>query len=197
MACVLPLITEVTKKLPGHSYVDANGNTCLLTPTIARRCHSTKVDRTAKFRRAGVIPVTFNGTSFDYCLAVDRKSGDLTDFGGSIERLETPLQGALRELAEESAGIFDLTEHIDDIYHTSFAVYDNLRRIVYFVLVDVDMAKTIADFNTTKEAYGENSDIVWLSEENFIEACNGTSKEYHMYSAITPMLSAVGGLIGE
>lgn len=57
--------------------------------------------------RAGVIPFCFKNNVLWFCFGVDKRTGELTDFGGGTKKWETPLEGAARELFEESSGLFN------------------------------------------------------------------------------------------
>jgi hypothetical protein len=45
---------------------------------------------------------------------------DLIDFGGKIERGETPAQAATRELHEESLGVYAAEQVVDSDFHVSY-----------------------------------------------------------------------------
>src|SRR5437762_557673 len=60
-----------------------------------------------KSSRSGVIVYTVYKNKTYFILGIDTKSGDITDFAGGVSlKKENVLEGGLRELAEESLGIF-------------------------------------------------------------------------------------------
>lgn len=55
--------------------------------------------------RAGIIPYTIFRNKIKLLFGVYKDTFELTDFGGGIQRGETPWQGAIREFFEESGGL--------------------------------------------------------------------------------------------
>lgn len=116
-----------------------------------------------KFKRAGVIPFAFNHDThqMEYCLAVDTRTGDLTDFGGQIKSKDArticnfpnmkewmndhpgeidvkrlgAVYGAYRELSEESMELFacyNRLPHINlDDILDNFVIYDSSNLIIF------------------------------------------------------------------
>ncbi len=68
-----------------------------------------------------------------FCLAVDSKYGNLTDFGGGVKKYETFAGAASRELEEESLGVFKIGP--ETIYNCSTAVYD-FNTIIMFLRIE-------------------------------------------------------------
>ena len=129
--------------------------------------------------RAGVIFYTFipNG-ALHMCYGRDRRSGDLTDFGGCrMEKInETPIRCAVREGNEESRCAFSeitLAEQVQGF----FCLYSSKMLIIFIPVIspnEMDIREiTSQNFNdarflTTKQRkdrrYNEISEIVWLNE---------------------------------
>jgi len=62
---------------------------------------------TVYMKRSGIIPYYVNkNKTIIFLLAIDRKSGDYTDFGGGVKQVETALLGAKREFVQETDGIY-------------------------------------------------------------------------------------------
>lgn len=59
-----------------------------------------------RIKRCGVLPYVVHEGRVWFLWAVDKKTGELTDFGGGIKEWETALEGGLREYREESRGVF-------------------------------------------------------------------------------------------
>jgi ADP-ribose pyrophosphatase YjhB (NUDIX family) len=194
----MPAVVSVTIKPQDTSVIDSeSGIYFYKTPDFIKRCRIDEVSKNIRFNRAGVIPVFYNGTEFNYCLGVDKKYNDLTDFGGGVNLSEEPLEAALRELKEESLNIFDFFDVIEKIRTSSYAIYDSKGIIVFFVLVKVDMLETQKMFLTRFDNESENSSIVWLKESEFQELLSSDkSDKYHLYDRVKNVISYVGGLIG-
>jgi hypothetical protein len=92
-------------------------------------------------------------TSNIFCLGIDSTYGTLTDFGGKVKRNEDSVSGSLRELNEESYGIFKLKkEDVKD----SVIIYNNEISIL-FVKIDLEIDAFEANFNSLyKSRIAEN-----------------------------------------
>jgi len=120
--------------------------------------------------RAGVIPfTTINGKVY-FLLAVDFKTGDLSDFGGGCKKNESLISAAVRELNEESYGIFRNVS--EQVLYNSFAIVNHKRNIaVFFMYIDSEwLTKAKEEYliailkNSDKF---ETKDIKWVSEDDF------------------------------
>lgn len=120
--------------------------------------------------RAGVIPFTKVSGKVYFLLAVDFKTGDLSDFGGGCKKNETLISAAVRELNEESYGIF--TNVSEQVLYNSFAIVNHKRNIaVFFMYIDSEwLTKAKEEYliailkNSDKF---ETRDIKWVSEDEF------------------------------
>lgn len=142
--------------------------------------------------RCGVIIYTHQDEKTYFCLGVDTAYGDLTDFGGGTKKTETPAEGALRELEEESQGIFGkiTPSEVSD----SMCFYTN-NMLIMFVKRDVNPEKIKTKFH--KKVAGretpEVSDVHWIEKEDFIDSINGRGKR--IYSRVRKILGKVTDII--
>jgi len=144
--------------------------------------------------RSGVIIYTRKNNKTFFCLGVDADSNDLTDFGGGVTKDETVVEGGLRELKEESQGIFG-TISVEEIENTiSFSSYN---MAIIFIPKDVDMDKMTNDFNSIieKTENFEVSGIRWLDTEELLESIHGRGKK--LYVRVSRLLSKVTNTIKE
>lgn len=120
--------------------------------------------------RAGVIPFTKLDNKVYFLLAVDFKTGDLSDFGGGCKKNETLISAAVRELNEESYGVFRNVS--EQVLYNSFAIVNHKRNIaVFFMYIDSEWITKAKDEyliailkNSDKF---ETRDIKWIPEEEF------------------------------
>lgn len=64
--------------------------------------------------RVGIIPYCVYRNKIMFCLGIDTKSKDLTDFAGGLKKRESITEGAMREFKEESGPFFrELWDKID------------------------------------------------------------------------------------
>jgi len=117
-------------------------------------------------QRAGVIPYIVYEDKLLFAFGLDSKFRELTDFGGGIsyKKDKTAVVGALRELKEESLGIFGDLKPKD--LEKSFVVY-NLEMMIVFYPIEADRKEKNNLFHERLkvEKNPEVCDIVWLNEE--------------------------------
>lgn len=136
--------------------------------------------------RSGVIIYThFKGKTY-FCLGVDNNFGDLTDFGGGMKKNETFINCGLRELEEESKGVFG--EIKEEEIQSNMGVYSK-NMMIMFIYRNVDMVKTKKDFKPNNEV----SNIEWIETKDFIDIISGKGKR--MYSRVRRVLQKVTDII--
>lgn len=119
--------------------------------------------------RGGVVVVSRDlKGNLVFGFGVDRRSNELTDFGGGIaysREKETPTGGALREFSEESAGIFQ--NKIDYTNISDIPVVVNNNMFIMFVPIKYSSLDDISrEYQklTYTDPKREISKIVWLTE---------------------------------
>ena len=76
------------------------------------------------FARAGVIPYTFSKGVIYYCLGLDAKYKELTDFGGGIKKKDFDNStAALRELQEESSNLFQNVTLTHEYFDRNMSIF--------------------------------------------------------------------------
>ena len=136
--------------------------------------------------RSGVIIYTHSKGKTYFCLGVDSSFGDLTDFGGGMKKNETVVECGLRELEEESQGVFGKILETD--VANNLAVYSK-NMMIMFVYKNVDMQKTKTDFSGSDEV----STIEWFETKDFTDIISGKGKR--MYSRVKRVLQKVTDII--
>lgn len=124
-------------------------------------------------KRAGVIPYTVINGHVHFCLGVDFKTKELTDFGGGIrDSDESPLHGALREFREESNGVFGEENYDSDKYMDSPCLIKNITQksnyhmmIVFQEVEPCYLSSTMAKFQMSTNE--EICAIFWGGEPIF------------------------------
>jgi len=144
--------------------------------------------------RAGCIVYTKHNEETLFCLGEDATFGDLTDFGGGVKKNETVIEGGLRELFEESQGVFGNLEPVQA--EEAPAVYSSDLAIIFIpMMVDIDMI--LKEFNN-KIAFEKNMEvrnIAWLSKEELIDSINGRGKR--IYARVREVLKEAIDLISR
>lgn len=87
-----------------------------------------------KYWRAGIIPYIKVGASPLYFFMIDSKYGQLTDPGGHVNAREDWIDAALRELAEETRGIFDYRLQRHNVIDTGVAVWSEKQKTILVFL---------------------------------------------------------------
>lgn len=139
--------------------------------------------------RAGVIVYTFHKHKTFFILGIDTKSGDVTDFAGGVSfKKEDPLSGGLRELMEESLGIFG-NIRVDEIINC-ISVYDK-ENLIIFVPINIDINSKIDEFSF-RVKHLRNPEVIKLkilSKKDFVALIDGNSiGENVMYDRIRNLL---------
>jgi hypothetical protein len=142
--------------------------------------------------RGGVIILSNVAGRTNYGLGIDRLTNELTDFGGKIRPHENSIKGALRELQEETLGIF-VTPSIEDIQDC--IVVHNDYILVLFIRVSLSPVEICDSFS---EALRETlqsgkktevSGIMFFTELVFRNLLHRTR---HMYSKLAWFLCGAG-----
>lgn len=146
--------------------------------------------------RSGAIIYTHSGDKTYFCMGIDSMFGDLTDFAGGVKKTDpSVISGGLRELEEESLGIFGKLNETN--VANSLAFYTN-NMLVMFIKLDVDMdqihKKFVSAFSgNTSGKDLEVSGIVWLEKEEFLNSIS--CKGRRMYSRVRKILNRVVEII--
>lgn len=107
-------------------------------------------------------------TTVHFLFGIDRKSGDLTDFGGGVRKNENALIAALREFKEETNGIFD-----GDVYDTPNRYISSIsvtNKVLSTLFVPVDESHLYMDVTTSSP---EIKEFVWLTQDNLKKLLTG------------------------
>jgi len=106
--------------------------------------------------RCGIIPFINDNNGIQLCMGIDRKSNEISDFGGGLKKSDLyDIDGAFREFKEESLNVFEkLYNNID--YNSSKVLVANIKsttiyqkRMIIILLKynNIDTNITIRDFN--------------------------------------------------
>lgn len=129
-----------------------------------------------------------------FCMGIDSKSDELTDFGGGIHSKETVIGGCLRELMEETLSTFGVFNESCQDVQNSVVVY-NEKIIILFIKLNIDFGKIINKFNMrVKNSYQpEVKSIVFLSQRQLFELVHRS--KFHvslkMYGRVARLLNRV------
>lgn len=153
---------------------------------------TTNIALSKKFKRAGVIPYTYINSKYSYiddegkeiteikkdkyyCMAIDSEYGNLTDFGGGVKKYETFTTAAVRELQEESLGIFNFSS--ESLYNCSEAIYDNTM-IILLINVKISENQNMGHLDSVIQEYykrysnitsSETRGMFWIHESSFYD----------------------------
>lgn len=129
-----------------------------------------------KTNRGGVIPYTIYNGKVYYLLAKHLETGELGDFGGGIKKNEFSLNGAIREFAEESNGIFSSTYASPNDFLDKIALVDGNKMAIIFAPVDNKWLKgastSFINRKSPKKGSDEISEIIWINETSFLAMVN-------------------------
>lgn len=138
--------------------------------------------------RSGIIPCTKVGNETYLCFGVDSISRELTDFGGGVSSNDqTPITAALRELYEESLGVFSFNDS-QSIGEQIFCCSGTM--MIIFIHCDVDPEDKKEKFlnKVSKTIDPEVLDIVWLRSQVLVNKVSDT-EDKEIYSKVKNLLS--------
>ena len=147
-------------------------------------------------RSGAIIYTHFQGKTY-FALGQDSVYGDLTDFSGGKKQGESIIEGGLRELEEESLGVFgkigvsDVKECMG--FHTN-------NMLIMFIHLDVNMQRVVQEFDKRLGEKSENENlevnqIVWVEKSDFLNIIEGKGRR--LYSRVRRLLSKVTDIIAE
>lgn len=149
------------------------------------------------FKRAGVIFYYFDSLDqLKFILAVDKKYGELTDFGGGIKQGESFIDAAIRETEEESYGIFNLKNKKKEFIESSISMYDKETVIIFsriyvpneYILMNAYYDKFVEKRKSNK--YTENNFIFPICVDDLYKLLNtNNSKVTKFYNTSNVPLS--------
>ncbi len=124
--------------------------------------------------RAGVIPFTVRDNLIHFLLGIDRRTRELTDFGGGVKSTETIIGGAYRELGEESCELFGSFVTEDQLYSSLALINREGTTAIFFLRVApewLDIAeqefsnkqKNLTEYRKHNELIG----IKWVNQDSF------------------------------
>lgn len=160
-------------------------------------CENIKIVNEGPIRSGAIIYTHHLGETY-FCMGVDSCYGDLTDFAGGVKSGETIIRGGLRELHEESLGIFG--ELNENNIGQNLAFYSN-NMVIMFIRLQINIEKSKRDFNNKiKERESETfanklevSNIYWLKKSDFLDSIHGKGRK--MYNRVQKILSKVTDII--
>ena len=164
-------------------------------------CRRLNLSAEGNIRSGAIIYTHYQGQTY-FCMGVDTDYGDLTDFAGGVKKTDidadgvpSVITGGLRELREESLGVFgelnpeDVAD--DVVFWSSNMAIMFIRLDVIPVEVDQEFQKRFSDHPDKKNL--EVSSVRWLNTEDFRDAI--LSRGQRMYSRVRKILCRVTHII--
>ena len=150
-----------------------------------------KISQETHVRAGAVVYTKKDGVTY-FCLGVDTQSGNLTDFGGGVKKEEDVIVGGLRELEEESLGVFG---HITPDMISKTVSFYSYNMIITFIPVKVDIERVTKEFNKRliEKEDPEVCGITWMSTEEFMESIHGRGRK--LYIRVRKLLAKVTSTI--
>jgi hypothetical protein len=118
------------------------------------------------YKRAGIIPYKITEGTVQFAFGVDRESGDISNFGGSLRPPENAIDAAIREFEEESLGVF---EQLSRSKVESSCVLYSPREIMIFIKSDWEDDVLQTDFKQKASRHSEMEKIVFYNYKDLIQ----------------------------
>jgi len=120
------------------------------------------------FIRSGITPYIIEDNETIYFFCIDTKYDEITDPGGSVKKNENYLESSLRELEEETLGLFDFRDMKDYIEKNSVILYNRSYCMIFQecrVEDKLDICKKYSErYEIHKDKEPENSFLIWIKE---------------------------------
>lgn len=136
-----------------------------------------------------------------FCLGQDTKSSDLSDFGGGIKysRDSGVIMGTIRELKEESLGVFNISF---DTFRNNSIVYGNEKMAIFILTLPEtfsfeQMEVYQQQFMNAYERYSrsEMKNLYWIPQDELLKSFH--QREYQgipIYSRVCNLFRSVRNL---
>ncbi len=125
------------------------------------------------FTRAGII--LFDNRNKRFYLSEDSKSNLIGDFGGRVEKGESPIQAAKREFYEESLGVFGNI----DISNSDLVTFNGNHLYIVYIKpltknfsVLRDYYRYYIDNNNIEDKYKQSSDLHMFKSHELLNLIN-------------------------
>ena len=132
-----------------------------------------------KPHRSGVIIYTVIKGKLYFCFGRDKDSGDLTDFGGGVKKTDaSPVQAGIRELIEESLGVFGII-YEEEVQNYQAIIHNHM--LIMFFPMEVDREECNIMFKERYEriAKPEMSELVWLSYDEIKTIISSENRSFY------------------
>ena len=138
-----------------------------------------------KIKRAAIVPyiVTADGEIL-FLFGIDAPTGEITDFGGGVQKDEDFYTTSIRELNEETRGIF--TEYINlnlQKFKRTAVFIENAYQKTAFLRFDQKWKRkaSVSFKKAPVTDIDEVSNIIWVPEKNLSLLLTGSFEKYKMW----------------
>jgi len=143
--------------------------------------------------RSGVIPFTIQDRELYFCLGIDRKTSDLTDFAGQRKATDpSSLWTGIREFREESKGAFG-NLYSESKFQDAKCLLPSWRinHVTFFLEVPLETAQRTRElFTHAVKEQDEMLALVWIPAKDFWDLI--FSRESKLYSVVKNFLQSFG-----
>jgi hypothetical protein len=120
------------------------------------------------YKRSGIIPYYLNKNKLILCFGVDRKSGDLSDWGGIINNREDIYDTASRKLYEKSYK--HLTINREDLKKSPYIISKEDYTIIFLVKIDPMMINKLSEWITKRTRVGKINGVSEISLDDVLNS---------------------------
>lgn len=141
-----------------------------------------------KFQRAGIVPYKKECDRLIFVLGIDRKSGDVSNFGGSIRDDEECVKGAMREFMEESHecfGVFNANS-----LENCITIYNDTE-IIIFLCSEWEDKDINYRFEQKKRINSEMESLFICDDQQLLRILTDQQSERIMYHKVKDLFMTV------
>jgi hypothetical protein len=133
-----------------------------------------------KTNRAAVLPYVIKDFKVYFLVAVDSKTGEITDLGGGVKKNECSIVAAIREFKEETKEIFEGIYNQINNMATNVAIVCNQMCVIFLPLEQIWLDTAVQKFKmkkSHKKICNEISDLLWVEQDDFVNMLDGKSQK--------------------
>jgi hypothetical protein len=163
----VPLRAATTQSMKDMSEYLLSQGAANFNPVVKMSTVSQLLKDDFKPYRGGIIPYFFYNHKPIFMMGVDRRYGELTDFGGTIcyKKDKNFIQGSLRELKEESLNILDYTQA--EIFRYSPVLHSSNTAITFLLIGEYFEFRK--DFREIMNNRSELCDVFFVSMQDLMK----------------------------
>jgi hypothetical protein len=119
------------------------------------------------YKRSGIIPYYLEYDKLILCFGIDRKSGDLSDWGGIVDYHEDIYDTACRKLYDESYK--HLTINKENLLGSPYITSEKDHTIIFLVKIEPIIITNLSEWITRRKRVGKMKGVFEIYVDNIFD----------------------------